>query len=189
MSENDDVISGLRECQLPSLARVAEGSVEMEPQPLDKRLKRIFASPWNHYIKKWLKRYSRWIESWSPRFNRQANPSAPPVVNTTAYNLKAGDWVRVRSREEIEATLDRWKELKGCAFLEYMWPYCGTTQRVLQPMERFLDERDYKVKKVRGLVLLEGVICRGTPVFGRCDRLCHLFWREEWLEKIDGPTS
>ena len=97
--------------------------------------------------------------------------------------------MQVRSREEIEATLDRWKELKGCAFLEYMWPYCGTTQRVLQTMERFLDERDYKVKKVKGLVLLEGVICHGTPVFGRCDRGCHLFWREEWLEKIDGQPT
>ncbi len=65
---------------------------------------------------------------------------------------------------------------------------CGTTQRVLQPMERFLDERDYKVKKVKGLVLLAGVICRGTPVFGRCDRCCHLFWRQEWLEKIESPA-
>jgi hypothetical protein len=52
-------------------------------------------------------------------------------------------------------------------------------------MERFLDERDYKVKKARGIILLEGVICRGTPVFGRCDRCCYLFWREEWLEKIE----
>jgi hypothetical protein len=60
-----------------------------------------------------------------------------------------------------------------------MWQYCGTTQRVLQSMEHFLDERDYKVKKVKGIVLLEGVIYQGTPVFGRCDRSCFLFWREE----------
>lgn len=46
-------------------------------------------------------------------------------------------------------------------------------------MEHFLDERDYKVKKVKGIVLLEGVIYQGTPVFGRCDRSCFLFWREE----------
>jgi hypothetical protein len=85
--------------------------------------------------------------------------------------LLAGDWVHVKSREEIEETLDRWKEYKGCAFLEYMSQYCGTKQRVLQPLERFLDERDYKVKKCRGVVLLENVICRGTPIFGRtCSR-------------------
>jgi hypothetical protein len=70
-----------------------------------------------------------------------------------------------------------------------MWQYCGQEFRVLKVMERFLDERDYKVKKVRNLVLLENVICHGTTVFGQCDRCCHLFWRSEWLEKIEGPTT
>jgi len=112
------------------------------------------------------------------------NKSQGPVANAATTSLKAGDLVRVRSRQEIEATLDNWKELKSCAFLEYMWRYCDTTQRVLQPMERYLDERDYRVKKCNGIVILEGVICHGTLVPGGCDRCCHLFWREEWLEKI-----
>jgi len=101
--------------------------------------------------------------------------------------LAHGDWVRVRSIEEIQATLDDWKELKGCGFLANMWQYCGTSQRVLVSMQRFLDERDYKVKKCKGIILLEGVMCEGTPVFGQCDRRCHFFWREEWLEKIPAP--
>jgi hypothetical protein len=25
-----------------------------------------------------------------------------------------------------------------------------------------------------------------APVFGCCDRCCQLFWREEWLEEING---
>lgn len=100
--------------------------------------------------------------------------------------LIAGDWVRVRSWEEIQPMLDPFKETRGCAFLEDMRKYCGTKQRVFKSMERFLDERDYKVKKVRGVILLENVICGGVPAFGRCDRSCFLFWREEWLEKIDG---
>lgn len=99
-------------------------------------------------------------------------------------HLRTGDWVMVRSLEEIQKTLNPFKELKGCAFLEDMKQYCGTQQRVLKVMERFLDERDYQVKKTRGIVLLEGVYCQGTPVFGRCDRSCLSFWREEWLEKI-----
>jgi hypothetical protein len=64
-----------------------------------------------------------------------------------------------------------------------MYQYCGTQQRVRKSMQRFLDERDYKVKKVRGVILLENVICNGTAAFGACDRCCFLFWREEWLEK------
>jgi hypothetical protein len=108
-----------------------------------------------------------------------AKSSAPAIT------FQVGEWVRVRSEEEIRSTLDPFKELKGCAFLENMVQYCGTRQHVLKVMQRFLDERDYKVKKVRGVILLENVICSGTPAFGACDRCCFLFWREEWLEKIE----
>jgi hypothetical protein len=99
--------------------------------------------------------------------------------------LQPGDVVLVRSWEEIQATLNHWNSLKGCNFLEEMSPYCGTTQRVLKRVERFLDERDYLVKKCNGIVLLEDVICDGTVDFGKCDRTCFFFWREEWLEKVE----
>ena len=67
--------------------------------------------------------------------------------------------------------------------------YCGTTHRVHKRMERFVDERDLRVKRSRGIILLEGVMCEGTAEFGSCDRSCFYFWREEWLEKVDGPVS
>ena len=176
-------LSGLRECQLPCLPRVAEGKAAAGLQPFPMLLKQSLAKPWNYIVKKWLKRLYRWLSSFRIIRTKQTPPEKQRNISTAS--LHTGDQVRVRSREEIEATLDRFKEFKGCAFLEYMWQYCGTTQRVLQPMERFLDERDYQVKSSRGIVLLENVICRGTPVFGRCDRACHLFWRVEWLEKLD----
>jgi hypothetical protein len=106
-----------------------------------------------------------------------ANGFAPTVP------YESGDLVRVRSREEVISTLDPFQELKGCAFLPDMYQYCGSQQRVLKSMRYFLDERDYKLKKVHGVILLENVICNGTPAFGTCDRCCFLFWREEWLEK------
>lgn len=182
-------MNALDGCQIPCLPRFSEGPAEFEPQPLDKRIKRMLAKPWNYYVKKWLKFSLSKMKTLNSRQSIRSNPGvvvsdAPPVIG-----CKAGDLVRVRSVEEIQATLDSWNELKGCAFLVNMWQFCGTTQRVLQPMERFLDERDYKVKKCKGIVLLEGVICHGTPVFGRCDRCCHLFWRQEWLEKIDGQPA
>ena len=98
--------------------------------------------------------------------------------------LKPGDQVRVRSLKEIEATLDGWNQLKHCAFMDEMVPYCGTRQTVLKPVRKFLDERDYLVKKCGGLVVLNGVLCEGTRDFGACDRSCFFFWREEWLERI-----
>jgi hypothetical protein len=161
-------------CQIPGIPRMAEEEITSESRSLIHHVKRAFAVPWNYYVKRWLKKgYHLAVDK-----RAQNNP------RVILEPLKVGDQVRVRTWEEIQATLDPFKELKGCAFLAEMKQFCGTTQRVFQVMERFLDERDYKVKKVKGVVLLEGVICRGTPVFGRCDRSCLLFWREEWLEKI-----
>ena len=101
--------------------------------------------------------------------------------------LRPRDLVRVRSRDEIQATLDRWNRLKGCTFMEEMWPYCGTIQRVYKRVEKFLDERDYLIKRCKGIVLLEGIMCEGTKNFGQCDRSCFYFWKEEWLEKLHDP--
>ena len=112
------------------------------------------------------------------------SPTPPSPIAASTTKFQAGDWVHVLSREEIEATLDHWGALKGCSFMPEMWPYCDTTQRVLKPMDHFFDEREYKVRRTRGIVLLEGTICEGTALFGRCDRACFYFWRQEWMEKV-----
>jgi hypothetical protein len=176
-------------CQLPCLPHIADGNAVMEAQPLVKRLKRALAKPWNYTVKKRLKKIVKFMAARSQKshpIEKAGVLTAEPAAIKPAARppLKAGDIVRVKSREEIESTLDRWKELRGCAFLEYMWEYCGTEQQVFVAMERFLDERDYKVKKCKGILLLAGAYCPGTPVFGRCDRHCFLFWREEWLERV-----
>jgi hypothetical protein len=172
-------------CQLPNLVNIAEGKAAFGPQPFKLRVKRLLARPWNYYVKKNLKKAFRWAgKTYANLRGRSQSKPETEVIQATTH-LQAGDRVRVKSKAEIEATLNRFKELKGCAFLQEMWQYCDTTQRVHKVMERFLDERDYQVKKVRGIVLLDGVFCPGTPVFGRCDRSCHFFWREEWLEKIE----
>jgi hypothetical protein len=108
-----------------------------------------------------------------------------PTSARKAAPLQAGDTVRVRSKKEIGATLDFWNRLDRCVFMEEMAAYCETEHRVLKRVERFLDERDYLMKKVKGIVLLENAICRGTIDFGKCDRSCFFFWKEEWLQKVD----
>ena len=172
-------------CQLSRLPKISIGVVRPEKQSIAKRTKRLLAVPWNRYAKQWLKR------AYYTSLKRRGASPAQLIAKefAPALPLVDGDSVRVRSSEEILSTLDPFKELKGCAFLPNMKEYCGTEQRVLKAMRSFLDERDYKVKKVRGVVLLENVICHGTPAFGTCDRCCFFFWREEWLEKISGQES
>jgi hypothetical protein len=185
-------------CQLPNLPKLSEGLVRVEAQSLLRRIKLSLAAPWNYYVKRWIKQayriYTKRFVSVTPVKDikpaqaelSQPVPQVKRIDDMQSKKLNANDWVRVRSWEEIQPMLDPFKETRGCAFLEDMRKYCGTKQRVLKSMERFLDERDYKVKKVSGVILLDNVICNGTPTFGKCDRCCFLFWREEWLEKIAG---
>jgi hypothetical protein len=106
-------------------------------------------------------------------------------IKSCSQGLQPGDMVRVRSAAEIQATLNKWHQLKGCSFMEEMRPYCNTMQRVLKRIEKFLDERDYMMKKTKGIIILDKVFCQGTKDFGACDRTCFFFWREEWLEKME----
>lgn len=141
-------------------------------------------------VKRFVKRRMRYLANImsTPR-ESAVQPAPSTAVSGTEASFTTGDLVRVKSREEIQATLDNWNQLKKCSFMEEMAPYCGTHQRILKPVGKFLDERDYLIKKCRDLVILEDVRCEGTIDFGACDRACYFFWRNEWLEKISVPTG
>ena len=141
-------------------------------------------------IKRFVKRRMRYLMNMMAKPEESAaQPATRTAVSGAAEKLNAGDLVRIKSREEIKATLDSWNQLKKCSFMEEMAPYCNTHQRILKPVNKFLDERDYLIKKCRDLFILEDVRCEGTNDFGACDRACYFFWRNEWLEKIPEGTS
>jgi hypothetical protein len=177
------------DCQIPCLQRIAEGRAPVPHESLVRRLKLMVRRrmrpdqerTFTHYTNALMNRIARLV-------GRDAKPPTVEAASggSAVQPLEAGDLVWVRSREEIESTLNHWRQLKGCTFMPEMLAYCGTTQRVLKPLRRFVDERDLRVKRTRGIVLLEGVCCQGTAEFGPCDRSCYLFWRAEWLEKIEG---
>lgn len=134
------------------------------------RLKRIFNRRWSYLLN---------------LFSQTKELSGVQLVERVlSDHLKPGDSVQVLSMEEIKGTLNNWNQFKGCSFMGEMDKYCGTTQKVFKRVEKFLDERDYLMKKSNGIVILEGVYCEGTKDFGPCDRTCFFFWREEWLRKL-----
>jgi hypothetical protein len=102
-------------------------------------------------------------------------------------HLEAGDLVRVKPLEEIMKTLNENRRYKGLQFLHPMADHCGKTYRVLKRVKRIVNDMDHTVKKARGLVILEGVLCHGKGIYGRedCDRTCFFFWKEEWLTRVD----
>lgn len=177
------------DCQLPCVPNIAQGFGKVPPESLARRLRLLARRNLDFQMIRALKTKSdRFIEQ-VLEFLRLNRTKSTAKAAAPTWALKPGDLVRVRSLEEIQGTLNHWGILKGCMFMpNEMSPYCGTTQRVLKRVERFVDERDYRVKTCHGIVFLEGAICQGTTDYGRCDRSCFFFWREEWLEKIgDAP--
>jgi hypothetical protein len=177
--------SGTPDCQSARLSTMSEGEIRVKPDSLHERFALVMHRSFSPSQKRKLKKWANVVFARIGDARRQQQNEVDVTVIPTSLNLQPGDLVRVMSKEQIEATLDPWKAFKGCGFMKEMWPYCGTTQKVHKLVTRFLDERDYRLKKTRGIVLLEGVYCQGTEQFGPCDRSCFFFWRQEWLEKIE----
>ncbi len=121
---------------------------------------------------------------WAAR-NRRIQPELSAADEV--LGLQPGDWVQVKSEEEIAATLDNRGTCRGLAFVEEMHWYCGKTFRVYKRLERMFLEESKQYRKVRNTVLLEGIHCQGTGI--DCDRACFLFWREAWLRRVPGPKE
>lgn len=97
--------------------------------------------------------------------------------------LQPGEWVIVKSREEIVATLDKSGRNRGLTFDGEMLPYCGKRFRVLRRVERIIEESTGRIIKPRGVsVILENVVCKSR--FRRpCPRAIYSYWREIWLRR------
>jgi hypothetical protein len=108
-----------------------------------------------------------------------------PVAN---LNLQPGEIVRVKSHEEILATINTHNNNRGLSFDNEMVPYCGGTYWVTDRVERFLDEKTGRLKSLKTpAVILEGTICQSR--FSKCRMFCPRsicgWWREIWLERVE----
>lgn len=105
-----------------------------------------------------------------------------------ASRLCVGDFVKVRSREEILATLDENGRLDGMPFMPEMLAYCGRTLRVVKRAHKSCDTIRYGAnRKIERTVLLE-TRCDGSA-HGGCEAACALFWKGAWLEPVPAPAS
>ncbi len=102
--------------------------------------------------------------------------------------LKVGDWVEVRSREEILRTLDSNAELDGMPFMPEMFEFCGKRFQVYKRAHKTCDT----VFPVRGRRVADAVHletrCSGLA-HGSCQASCLLFWKTAWLKPIEGNSD
>ncbi|MEV8634658.1 hypothetical protein AB0395_23680 [Streptosporangium sp. NPDC051023] len=103
-------------------------------------------------------------------------------------DLKPGELVRVKSKEEIVKTLNQNLLNRGLGFEEEMARYCGQTARVLSRVDRCLDERTGEMLEMKSsCIVLEGIVCAGAYNVS-CPREFVPFWREIWLERVEEPV-
>ena len=100
-------------------------------------------------------------------------------------NLQPGEWVQVKTREQIEETLDVNGKNKGLSFETRMLVHCGGRYKVAFRPNRMIREATAQMIPLQNTVILEGVQC--NPAF--CPRADYYFWREAWLERIDPLTG
>lgn len=116
-----------------------------------------------------------------PYFIGSLEPGKTPAAT---LDLKPGDLVRIKSKDEIIATLDTSNRNRGLSFDVEMTPYCGRTARVLARVERLVDETTGNMLEIKSdRIVLEGIYCK-TDYHRFCTRAIYQYWREIWLEKI-----
>jgi hypothetical protein len=108
---------------------------------------------------------------------------------TARLDLQPGEVVRIRSKAEIMRTLNSNRLNRGMGFEEEMARSCGRTARVLRRVDRCIDEKTGKMLAMKdSCIVLEGIVCEGT-YHANCPRECQPFWREIWLERINGHLN
>jgi hypothetical protein len=103
-------------------------------------------------------------------------------------NLQPGELVKVKSHQEILATLNGSMN-RGMGFSPEMVRYCGGVYRVRSRVEKIVDEKTGRMMQMKNdCIILEDVICRSECSSKRlyCPRSIYPFWREIWLRRFDG---
>jgi hypothetical protein len=125
-----------------------------------------------------------------PSFQGRIAINTPtPTLRT---NLQPGDRVRIKSKEAIELTLDARGANRGMFYSEELSPYCGSVRTVKKTVTQFIDEGTGVMRYTKNpCIMLDGVVCKGE--YSDCRLLCpreiSAWWREVWLDRVDGVES
>jgi hypothetical protein len=108
---------------------------------------------------------------------------------TGTTDLRPGDTVRIRSRREIEPTLNSDLVNRGMGFDSEMARFCGRTARVARRVDQIIDEGTGRMLHMKNpCIVLEDVVCEGA-YNASCPRSITPYWREIWLDKIDSAPE
>lgn len=138
--------------------------------------------------------YDRW-QAWRggkpfPTIHGQLKPGQPTPAEP--LNLQPGEWVQVKSREEIAATITPDGFNRGMRYDPEMLKYSDERYRVQMRVDKLINEKNGKMVRMKtACIQLENVYCRAecTPKRLGCPRASNTYWREIWLKRADPPQS
>ena len=100
---------------------------------------------------------------------------------------KVGEWIEVRSEEEILRTLDANGCLEGMPFMPEMFRFCGKRFPIYKRAHKTCDTAfPVRGRRVENSVHLD-TRCDGSA-HGGCQASCLLFWKDAWLKPVDGNS-
>ena len=103
-------------------------------------------------------------------------------------DLQPGQWVEVKSAEEIRTLIDAEGKNHGLSFEIEMLRHCGRRYQVAYVLRKVIVEDPTrkatgKMATLTNTVVLEGVACRGLCM-KNCPRANFFWWREAWLRRV-----
>ncbi len=102
--------------------------------------------------------------------------------------LRVGDWVEVRSKEEILGTLDKNGCLERLPFMPQMFQYCGQRFQVYKRAHKTCDTINGTGGRWLANTVHLQLRCDGKA-YGGCQASCLLFWKEAWLKPCAGDRQ
>lgn len=97
--------------------------------------------------------------------------------------LRRGEYVEVRSVEDIRGTLGPSGRNRGLLFEPDMTVYAGRKFQVDHPVEKIISEETGEMVRLTNTVALKGARCAGLCA-KNCPRAQAHFWREAWLRRV-----
>jgi hypothetical protein len=144
---------------------------------------------WQSFSSRRLPRRLRIADGAQYPFIKGPLPAKKGATPSAKLDLRPGDLVRVKSKDEIEATLDETNHNRGLFFDGEMARYCGRTARVRARVARLIDERSGEMIEISSdCIMLEGVVCQ-ADYHRLCPREIYSYWREIWLERLDDSNG
>lgn len=106
-----------------------------------------------------------------------------------APQFVVGERVRVRTLQEIAATLDARGCLDGLPFMPEMARFCGKVGIVYRCVDKVYDYGGKKeLRRMHETVLITGLRCDGAAHDG-CQAGCYMLWKTAWLARASSAVA